>query len=574
MLLLILFSLIAGAATALSPCVLPVLPAVLAAGATGGRRRPIGVATGLTASFTFATVALVSVIDALGLPDDIARTIAIVILVVFGLLLMIPPLADRVEAYASRLTGGPRAVHGDGFWSGFLLGGSLGFVYAPCAGPILAGVIAASASQSITADGVIVALAFGVGTGAMLYAILLGGRKLTDRLAPIRGKVNFAMGALMLVVALMLTTNLDIRFESWLARSAPAALVNPGKPLEDSSAIASDLRAVRSGGGETAVQAGVVQAESGHALPILGVAPEFADTEKWFNSPPLTLAGLRGKAVLLDFWTYTCVNCLRTLPQVEAWYRKYKGDGLVVVGVHTPEFPFERIAANVEDAIDANGVTYPVVQDNEYGTWDAYGNQFWPAGYLIDASGNIRYVHFGEGGDRATERAIRSVLAERGAKRLGGETNVHLQVPSKTTTTPESYLGLSRLERFANKPLRPGTREYQAPSELLPNELAYSGRWTLALEGATAAGNSSLDLNFGARRVFLVLGSPGKPRKMEVLLDGSPIPDSLAGPDVHGGIVTVDGQRLYSLVDLPKVEHHTLTLRLASGISGYAFTFG
>ena len=201
---------------------LPVLPAVLVAGATGGRRRPIGVAAGLTASFTFATVALVSVIDALGLPDDIARTIAIAILVVFGVLLMIPPLADRVEAYASRLTGGPRAVRGDGFWSGFLLGGSLGFVYAPCAGPILAGVIAASASQSITADGVVVALAFGVGTGAMLYAILLGGRKLTDRLAPVRDKVNFAMGALMLVVALMLATNLDIRFETWLARSAPA----------------------------------------------------------------------------------------------------------------------------------------------------------------------------------------------------------------------------------------------------------------------------------------------------------------------------------------------------------------
>jgi len=573
MLLLILFSLIAGAATALSPCVLPVLPAVLAAGSTGGRRRPIGVAAGLTASFTFATVALVSVIDALGLPDDIARTIAIAILVVFGLLLLIPPLADRVEAYASRLTGGPRAVRGDGFWSGFLLGGSLGFVYAPCAGPILAGVIAASASQSITADGVIVALAFGVGTGAMLYAILLGGRKLTDRLAPIRDRVNFAMGALMLVVALTLATNLDIRFETWLAKSAPAALVNPGKPLEDSSAIASNLRSLRSGGGEASVQAGVAQADAGHALPILGPAPEFADTGKWFNGPPLSLARLRGKVVLLDFWTYTCINCLRTLPHVEAWYRKYRRDGLVVVGVHTPEFPFERIASNVEDAIHANGLTYPVVQDNEYGTWNAYRNQFWPAKYLIDAEGNIRYVHFGEGEFGTTEKAIRSLLAERGAKRLGAETRVRAEVPSKRTTTPETYLGLGRAERFSN-PLRPGTREYHAPAGLPLNGLAYGGRWTLALEGATAAGDSSLGLHFDARRVFLVLGSPGGPRQVEVLLDGSPIPDSLAGADVHGGLVTVKGQRLYSLVDLSRVERHTLTLRLAPGVSGYAFTFG
>jgi cytochrome c biogenesis protein CcdA/thiol-disulfide isomerase/thioredoxin len=571
-LLLILFSLIAGAATALSPCVLPVLPAVLAAGATGGRRRPIGVAAGLTASFTFATVALVSVIDALGLPDDIARRIAIAILVAFGLLLMTPPLADRVEAYASRLTGGPRAVGGDGFWSGFLLGGSLGFVYAPCAGPILAGVIAASASQSITADGVVVALAFGVGTGAMLYAILLGGRKLTDRLAPIRDKVNFAMGALMLVVALTLATNLDIRFETWLARSAPAALVNPGKPLEDSSAIASDLRSLR-GNGKTSIQAGAAQANSGNALPVLGAAPELVEPGKWFNSPPLSLAGLRGKVALLDFWTYTCINCLRTLPHVEAWYRKYERDGLVVIGVHTPEFPFERIASNVEDAIHSNGLTYPVVQDNEYGTWNAFGNQFWPAKYLIDAAGNIRFVHFGEGEFGATERAIRSLLAERGAKRLGAETRVRAQVPSKTIATPESYLGLGRAERFSNRLWR-GTREYHAPARLGPNELAYGGRWTLAIEGATAAGDSSLDLNFGARRIFLVLGSPGEPRQVEVLLDGSPIPDSLAGADVHGGIVTVDEQRLYSLINLPKVERHTLTLRLAPGISGYAFTFG
>ncbi len=277
--------------------------------------------------------------------------------------------------------------------------------------------------------------------------------------------------------------------------------------------------------------------------------------------------------MLIDFWTYTCINCLRTLPHVEAWYQRYRKDGLVVIGVHTPEFPFERIASNVEDAIAANGLTYPVVQDNDYGTWNAYGNQYWPAKYLIDSDGNVRYVHFGEGDYGVTERAVRSLLAERGAARLGARTRVRGEVPSSATLTPESYLGLARAERFAEPPL-PGTHGYVAPRRLAPDQLAYGGRWTLAPEGATAAGGSSLDLAFHARRVFLVLGSPQGPRSARVLLDGRPLSDRLAGRDVHGGALEVDAQRLYSLIDLPRVESHRLTLRLAPGISAYAFTFG
>ena len=573
MLLLTLFALIAGAATALSPCVLPVLPAVLAAGTTGGRRRPLGVVAGLTLSFTFATVALVYVIDALGLPEDITRTIAIVVLLGFGVILLIPPLADRVEAFASSLAGGPRGRRGDGFWSGVLLGASLGFVYAPCAGPILAGVITVSASQELTASKLVVALAYGVGTGLVLYAILLGGRRLTDRLAPVRGRVNMVMGGLMIAVALMLATNLDIRFETWLARNAPSAVINPTESVETISAVSDDLASLRGTAGKPAEQAGGSQAEAGRALPVLGRAPEFTNPGRWFNTAPLSLAGLRGKVVLVDFWTYTCINCLRTLPHVEAWSEKYRRDGLVVVGVHTPEFPFERIASNVDEAISANGITYPVVQDNDYGTWNAYGNQYWPAKYLIDAAGNVRYVHFGEGSYGTTERAIRALLAERGSGKLGSETRVRAQAPSKALLTPESYLGLARAERFVEPP-RPGTGTYRAPANLPTDSLAYDGRWTLAPEAATAAGDSSLDLGFGARRVFLVLGSPGRDRSARVFLDGRPIPNRLAGDDVADGVLTVSDQRLYSLVDLPRVGRHRLTLRLDPGISGYAFTFG
>jgi cytochrome c biogenesis protein CcdA/thiol-disulfide isomerase/thioredoxin len=577
--LLILYALIAGAATALSPCILPVLPAVLAAGATGGRRRPLGVVLGLTLSFTFATVALVYVIDALGLPEDITRTIAIVVLIGFGIILLIPPLADRVEAFASGLVGGPKRAGSDGFWSGVLLGGSLGFVYAPCAGPILAGVITVSATQSLTAEKLAVALAYGAGSGIVLYVILLGGRRITDRLAPVRGRVNAVMGALMIAVAVMLATNLDITFENWLARSSPAALINPTQGLESSKAIAGDLNNLRDNP-QTKIahetDSGAGPADAGKKLPVLGRAPDFTNTEDWFNSPPLSLAKLRGKVVLVDFWTYTCINCLRPIPHLEAWYRKYHSDGFVIVGVHTPEFPFEKIASNVEDAIGANGITYPVVQDNEMGTWNAYGNQYWPAHYLIDAEGNVREVHFGEGAYGRTEEAIRSLLAERGAASLGAETKVRAQVPSLAMSTPETYLGGARAQGWAEPP-RPGTNTYNAPAPgtLPPNGFAYGGRWSVSAEDATAAGtDSAIEVRFGARRVFLVLGSPRHPRRMRVLLDGKPIPEKLAGPDVHNGVVTVDEQRLYSLVNLPRVEQHRLTLKFAPGINGYAFTFG
>jgi cytochrome c biogenesis protein CcdA/thiol-disulfide isomerase/thioredoxin len=575
MLLLILFALLAGAGTALSPCVLPVLPAVLSAGVTGGRRRPLGVATGLALSFTFATVALVYVIDALGLPDDFARKLAIVVLAVFGVTLLVPPLSDRVEAWASGLVGGPRGLRGEGFWGGLVLGASLGFVYAPCAGPILAGVITVSAMQQFTADKLLVALAYGTGSAAVLYAILLGGRRVTDRLGPLKGRVNYLMGAVMVAVAVLLITNTDIRFETSLARSAPDFLVNPTRSIEDSSAVRDNLASLH---GPTRSEAGESEAAAGKRLPVLAQAPNFLRTQRWFNTRgggPLSIRGLRGKVVLVDFWTYTCVNCIRTLPHVEAWYRRYGRDGLVVVGVHTPEFPFEKEAGNVAEAIRANGLTYPVVQDNDYGTWTAYRNQYWPAKYLIDAQGRIRYVHFGEGSYDTTERAIRSLLAERGERRLGRETRVRAQTPSAGLATPESYLGGARAERVANGPLRPGTRDYRLPQGALPPDaLAYGGRWRISAEAATARGGSRLELNFGARRVFCVLGSPAAPRPLRVLLDGRPIPDRLAGADVHGGVATVGAQRLYRLVDLAKVQRHTLTLRFAPGVSGYAFTFG
>jgi thiol-disulfide isomerase/thioredoxin len=385
------------------------------------------------------------------------------------------------------------------------------------------------------------------------------------------------MGAVMIAVAAVMIADLDVRFENAIARHLPEALVDPTSRIEGSGSVSDELASIRSSG-PASREGGTSEAAAGERLPVFFAAPNFIGTQDWFNTPgdePLSIDQLRGQVVLVDFWTYTCINCIRTLPYVEAWYRKYHRDGFTVIGVHTPEFPFEREAGNVQRAIDDFGITYPVVQDNESVTWNAYHNQYWPAKYLIDAQGRVRLVHFGEGSYSETEDAIRSLLADAGDRSLGAHAQARVQRPDPRST-PESYLGAARAERFANGPILPGRQRFdEVPaSSLASDQLAYGGEWTIQRESATAGRGATLELNFSARRVFLVLGSPGEPRTMRVLLDGRPIPDSMAGPDVHGGVATVTNQRLYRLVDLPRPGQHVLTLRPQAGIEGYAFTFG
>jgi cytochrome c biogenesis protein CcdA/thiol-disulfide isomerase/thioredoxin len=567
--LLTLFAFVAGAATALSPCVLPVLPVALAAGATGGRRRPLGVVTGLVLTFTFATVALVYVLSALGLPDDLFRTLAIAVLIVAGLALIVPGLAARAEAVLTRLARRPPARRGgDGFTSGVVLGASLGLVYAPCAGPILAGVITVSAAQSFTAGRLAVALAYSLGTAVVLYGLMLGGRRVTGPLARRSGSLQRALGAVMVLVALAMTAELDIRFQNSIADSLPAVLVNPSKALEEADATRNELAELRVDGDGGLAQA--APTASGERLPVLGTAPELRGTGSWFNTDggrPLTLRSLRGRVVLIDFWTYSCINCIRTLPALKAWDRSYRDDGLTIVGVHAPEFTFERDADNVERAIDRNGLRYPVAQDNDFATWNAYGNRFWPAKYLIDARGRVRYTHFGEGEYDTTERAIRSLLAEAGHGGLGGRAEARVAT-GLAGSTPESYLGAERAERFLNGVLEPGTHDFELPArsaaELPPHHLSYEGRWRIEPSYATAERNGArVHLRFLAKRVFLVLGTRGAERRVQVAVDGR-----------RTRSVTVGQHRLYELVDLPRPGDHVLTLTFEKGTEAYAFTFG
>src|SRR6266566_417005 len=395
MIILLSFALLAGAGTALSPCVLPVLPALLSAGGVGGRRRPLGIVLGLSVTFTVTIVGVAKVVDGVGLGSDPLRDVAIVVLLAFGLALLLPDLGARIEAPLSRLSRlGPRS-RGDGFRSGLLVGGALGFVYTPCASPILAAVISVSAASGRS---IAIAIAYALGSALVLLALTLGGRRLFERVrAAGRGPLlQRALGVVMVLTAVAIVTMLDVSFDQFVAQNIPD--VNLTASLECSSTVTTRLHEISGHrakftpangssachGGSSTLRAAPASASQAtlladaHRLRDLGTAPDFTETERWFNTPagkPLTLASLRGRVVLVDFWTYTCINCIRSLPYLKAWDATYRPLGLTIVGVHTPEFEFEHEAGNVANAIRQFGLRYPVVQDNNMGTWNAYGNQ-------------------------------------------------------------------------------------------------------------------------------------------------------------------------------------------------------
>jgi cytochrome c biogenesis protein CcdA/thiol-disulfide isomerase/thioredoxin len=595
MIILLGFALLAGAGTALSPCVLPVLPALLSAGGVGGRRRPVGIVLGLSVTFTVTIVGLANVVDGVGLGSDPLRDVAIAVLLLFGLALLAPGVSARLEAPLSRLARfGPRTT-GDGFASGLLVGGALGFVYTPCASPILAAVISVSAASGKT---ITLAIAYAIGSAIVLLALSLGGRRLFDRVRKAgRGPLlQRALGTIMILTALAIATNLDVNFDQFVAEKIPN--VNLTASLECSKSVTSRLHEITGrkdkliaangsstcGGSSTKVVPAAKDASQAalladaRKLPDQFAAPEFTETEDWFNTPgdhPLTLASLRGRVVLVDFWTYTCINCIRTLPYLKAWDAAYAKDGLTIVGVESPEFAFEKDASNVENAIEQFGIRYPVVQDNKLGTWNAYDNEYWPADYLIDAQGEVRYATFGEGDYGQTETAIRALLAEAGYQ-VGAKSHPTGVIKPTEVATPETYLGTNRAEGWINGPIS-GLHDYGPPPAggLAINDFAYSGTWNIAGQPAEAVSDAGINLHFVAKNVYLVLSSQNeRPMQVQVMLDGHPIPAADSGADVHDGVVTVRRQRLYWLASLPGDQSQELELRFANGLLAYDFTFG
>jgi cytochrome c biogenesis protein CcdA/thiol-disulfide isomerase/thioredoxin len=544
---------VAGVITAVSPCVFPVLPIVLGSGVAGSKRRPYAIVAGLATTFFVSVLFATWLLSALGLPDDLLRNISIGLLFLFAATLIFPELAVWIERPLARLTRRPSSDLG----GGFLLGCALGFVFTPCAGPALAFVTFSAARHDFAAKTVGVALAYTLGASLVMLGVILGGQRLAKRVRVGAERLRLVFGIVLAAAGLALVFNLDTKIQRWFPD-----YTNPFQNATEASGAG--VKAFQAKKNVTDKKPIPQKNRPLSGLKDYGPAPEFAGIKAWLNTAngkPLTLQQLHGKVVLVDFWTYSCINCLRTLPYLEAWYRTYAKDGFVIVGVHTPEFAFEHEVSNVRTAIKEYGVKYPVAIDDDYGTWNAYGNEYWPAEYLIDANGHVREAKFGEGDYSKTENAIRSLLAERDAS-LPKALHIADHTPDYALT-PETYLGSDRLGSYTGSPLKVGRMaKYTLPFALDESQFSYGGYWNIGAQQVVAGKDAHLDLDFLARKVHLVLGGTGT-GTVQVFLNGSYL------KTVH-----VDQDRLYTLVSQSGDKEGRLDLRFSPGVSAYAFTFG
>jgi len=575
MILLIAFAFLAGIITVLSPCILPILPIILTStigGVKTGKSRPIGVVTGFVLSFTFFTLFLSTIVRLSGIPAESLRFVSVIVIAGFGLSLLIPQFQVLVEKLFSKLARFMPNNHGrTGFSGGLLIGFSVGLLWTPCVGPILASVISLAITGTVTFDAFLITLAYSLGTAIPMFLIMLGGQNALRRvpwLLSNLGRIQKIFGILMILTAVGIFFNLDRKFQTFILNTFPQYGTGLTK-LEDNELIRNQLD--KKSGNET------MKNEMGKPMydllePKGTKAPDIIPGGNWLNSDPLTMTQLKGKVVLIDFWTYSCINCQRTFPYLREWNEKYKDKGLVIIGVHAPEFEFEKDEKNVAQAIKDFKLTYPVVQDNDFATWRAYNNRYWPAKYFIDKEGYIRYHHFGEGDYDESEKVIQELLKEAGATDITSKiNNPDYQITAKT---PEIYLGHGRIDHFSSpeniKHNAPGT--YSAPSSLGENEMAYEGNWNIMEEYANPQKGAKLYLNFDAKEVFLVMRTKGDPSKVKVYLDNKL---QNFGVDNIAGTVTVDKDTLYKLIKLPNPGKHNLRLEFEdSNTEIYAFTFG
>jgi cytochrome c biogenesis protein CcdA/thiol-disulfide isomerase/thioredoxin len=545
----------AGAITAFTPCILPVLPIILAGGASSeAKRRPYAIVAGLVASFTAFTLAASSLLSLLHLAQDTLNKVAIAMLLLLALTLVVPKTGELLERPFLFLT---RRRAGE-LGGGFVLGASLGLVFVPCAGPVLGAVTTLAGSHRVGTKAVFVTLAYAIGTALPMLLVAKGGRRITLGFRAHQQRIRIAMGVLMAVGAVAIYENWETSLQTALG-----SYTNTIQGWIEGSRVAKRELAKLRGQSKPAFSPKPELAASTSDLPVLGKAPEFAGVSRWLNTPderPLTLRSLRGKVVLVDFWTYSCINCLRTLPHLRALYREYHRAGLEIVGVHTPEFAFEHVLSNVQRASRDLGVTWPVALDNGYKTWNAYSNQYWPAEYFVDRQGRVRRAHFGEGEYGESEQAIRSLLAEGGRAVPGRTTSVADATPTELTT-PETYLGYLRIADYVGSPIRVNElARYELPASVPQNGLAYGGRWRVEGERAVAGAGARLQLHFHARNVYVVLGGSGR---VDALVDGKPV-----------RLLHVTADRLYTAVAGSQLRDGLLELRFTPGVEAYSFTFG
>jgi cytochrome c biogenesis protein CcdA/thiol-disulfide isomerase/thioredoxin len=576
--LLFLLAYLGGVLTILSPCILPVLPFVFARADRSFLRSTLPMLIGMAVAFAgVASLAAVGggwAVQA----NQAGRWLAMGLLAFFGLTLLLPRLADRamqpLVRLGARLSARAEASGGERVGPSLLLGAATGLLWAPCAGPILGLILSAAALNGASLGTSVLLLAYALGAATSLaLALLIGGRlfAVMKRSLGVGEWVRRGLGVLVLAGVAVIALGLDT---TYLARLSTAQT----ESLERALAGTLDME-MPEGSGEL-----TVGPDGRYLLPVEGEMPPLDGITEWLNSAPLTRESLRGKVVLIDFWTYSCINCLRTIPYVRAWHERYGDNGLVVIGVHAPEFAFERDVSNVRGAVARLGISYPVAVDNERAVWRAFQNRYWPAHYFIDAQGRVRHHHFGEGGYEQSERVIRQLLAEagydpgRGAAAVATE-GVGLQAQRETQRSPETYLGYRRAANFAS----PGgfvrdraSRYAAAPLQL--NQWTLAGTWTVALQHSRLEqAGGRIAFRFHARDLHLVLGAPaGRPVRFRVTLDGQPPRDS-AGLDVNAnGEGAVRGQRLYQLIRQPgAIGEKTFEIEfLDAGVEAFAFTFG
>jgi len=568
--LIALLAFLGGMLTIVSPCILPVLPFVFANAGRSFRRGALPMLAGM--ALTFAVVATLAAVGGSWAvrANEVGRWLALLLLALFGLALIFPSLSDRATrplvALGARLS---ERESGESVWSSAILGVATGLLWAPCAGPILGIIFTAAAIQGATVGTSLLLLAYALGAATSLALALLVGGKVFQRM---KGSLHAtewirrALGGLVIAGVLAIALGLDTRVLSKLSSAQTATL---------ESGIAKTLGL---GGDEQATKIG-----AGGQLPVEGQMPPLDGLGPWINGPPLTREELRGKVVVIDFWTYSCINCIRSIPYVRAWYDAYKDDGLVVIGIHAPEFAFERSPDNVRKAVADLGIKYPVALDNNLVVWTALKNRYWPAHYFFDAQGRQRYHHFGEGRYEESEMVIRQLLAEAGrAPKAGGMARATAQGAEAAAElgsigSHETYVGYYRADRFVSPggQARDVAKNYAA-APLQLNDWSLEGNWTVGRQSAKLnAAPGGIAYAFHARDLHLVLGS-AKPVRFRVTIDGK-APGADAGVDVKpDGTGVVQGQRLYQLVrQKGDVRDRTFRIEfLDPGVEAFAFTFG
>jgi cytochrome c biogenesis protein CcdA/thiol-disulfide isomerase/thioredoxin len=566
---LIFVALAAGLIAGISPCIVPVLPIIFVAGAAnrdvaesgkGNWRRSVAIVLGLAVSFSIQILVGSEILSLLHLPQDFLLWFGAGVLGLVGLGFVIPQLENLIERPFAKLTGRqPSSSSG-----GLVIGLMLGLVFTPCAGPVLAAVIAIGARHTVNLMSVFVTLAFAIGAIIPLLFIALAGGRLVGRVKSVREHAP-TLRRLGGVVMILMAVGIGTSAFNFLT-AVPGYTNALQNKFENTSADRKALNNLPSGKAATGKLVNCPAASSG--LVSCGQAPNFTDVTSWLNTPhdgPLTMSGLRGKVVIVDFWTYSCINCRRSLPHVEAWYQRYAPYGLEIVGVHTPEFAFEHVVSNVKAQSKSLGVKYPVAVDDDYGTWHAYHNNYWPAEYLIDASGVVRHVDYGEGSYSLTESLIRKLLiqANPGIK-LPPPTSVPNLTPTEETN-PESYIGydygLTYFDSTTEPPSNVAT-EYHFPKSLSLGTFAFSGIWDEHAEDATAGKGAKLELGYLAKNVYLVMGGTG----------------TVTVSAGHGGPATtihVSGvPTLYRLLHFNYSTSGTMKMTLSPGVQAYDFTFG